>query len=52
MHIIKNNNNKKSEQRCPDFFIRRRSNEKNSMDTNRVAFSVDKQLPYGDVSTG
>ena len=28
-----------------------KSNEKNIMDTNRFAFSVDKQLPYGDVST-
>ena len=53
IQINKDFTNKKSEQRCPDFFIEEeKSNEKNGMDTNRVAFSVDKQLPYGDVSTG
>ena len=34
------------------FLLKEKSNEKNSMDTNKSAFSVDKQLPYGDISTG
>jgi len=52
MQINKVNINKKSEQRCTDFFIEEKSNEKNSMDTNKSAFSVGKQLSYDDVSTG